>query len=164
MAQGQSPKPKVSVTWDHDLFQLINAEADRRGVSFARVANDLVQGSAELRQVLADILMAAMLHPADDRYEITPRYVLDKARMMIDQDDMAAPAERSRMNTKRREEIMYLIQNRAGLYWAGGHNWVRDEDQAIRFEWMLDAEPIVGLMKMIPGYSVEGDFSVVMGS
>ncbi|MGR3495390.1 hypothetical protein [Citreimonas sp.] len=50
----------------------------------------------QLRMVLADIVLGAVLHPWDDRYEVVPRRNLDKARMMIDHDDVAAAAARAR--------------------------------------------------------------------
>ena len=50
----------------------------------------------DLRKVLADIVLGAVMHPAHPAYEIIPRATLDEARMVIDQSDLAAAAERAR--------------------------------------------------------------------
>lgn len=52
--------------------------------------------AAELRMVLADIILHAVLHPEHDRYEIVDRQTLDKARMYLDREDVNAAAERGR--------------------------------------------------------------------
>ena len=52
--------------------------------------------ATELRMILADILLGAVLHPACPTLETVPRATLDQARMVIDRDDVAAAAERAR--------------------------------------------------------------------
>ena len=54
----------------------------------------------DYRKNLADIVLAAVLHPQDDRYEIVSRAVLDQARMVLDQSDLAASASRSRARSE----------------------------------------------------------------
>lgn len=51
----------------------------------------------DLRKVLSDILLHAVLHPEIPELEIVRREVLDKARMIIESDDLQASAERHRL-------------------------------------------------------------------
>jgi hypothetical protein len=49
----------------------------------------------EYRKVLADIILAAVLLPWDHRYEIVARAQLDKARMLLEDGDVEAAADRA---------------------------------------------------------------------
>lgn len=60
--------------------------------------------AAQLRATIADVILVAVLHPADQRYEIVSRAALDKARMMIGHDDITAAAERARSSNPPRNE------------------------------------------------------------
>ena len=52
--------------------------------------------ATELRMVLADIIVNAVLHPEIRDFEFVPREELDKARMHIDHGDLVAVARRIR--------------------------------------------------------------------
>lgn len=54
----------------------------------------------ELRAVLADLVLSAVLHPAmPDHFEVVPSAQMAKVRMMIDDVDICAAAFRARAVT-----------------------------------------------------------------
>lgn len=57
----------------------------------------VLEDADDLRKVLSDIVIGAVLHPAHpDQFEIVPRVALDKARMFLDEEDVAKAATRAR--------------------------------------------------------------------
>lgn len=54
----------------------------------------------ELRQVIADIILGAVIHPWNPNYEVISRSILDTARMMIENQDVSDAAARARERHK----------------------------------------------------------------
>ena len=59
----------------------------------------------ECKAVLADIILNAVLHPELQPLELVPRDVLDRARAMLDDGDIAAAAMRARQPSTPPEEM-----------------------------------------------------------